>query len=102
MKTMTLNKRAKLLVIGQGFGHGGGETVRAETAVFCKVADLSTTEKMNDLAAGVTADLQVHLWRKEFEKADYTHIKIGEVMYKIVKTGSGFNDLFVKLTVTRC
>lgn len=98
---ITLNQKAILIKIKSAYGHAN-EQEEAQQPIYCCVGLPSTSAKINAESAGIKADLIVHCWRKDFGKINPTHIDINGIRYKIAATGSSINDLFIRLTITRC
>lgn len=98
---ITLNHKATLLRIKSAYGHTN-EQEEAQQPIWCCAGLPSTSTKINAESVGIKADLIVHCYRKDYDKINPTHIDIDNIQYKIAATGSSINDLFVKLTVTRC
>lgn len=98
---MELNKQVTLSVINEGYGHSGTDTVETSQTVWAFVQPPSMTLRMKTSAANMTVDMIVHLWRHEFEQADYNFIDIDNIRYRIESSNASVNDQFVKLLVSR-
>lgn len=97
----TMSKKIKLLQIKEGKGYGAEPETLAERTVWASIGDIGASTKLNAASIGVKIDLRAYCWRKEFEKAAYTHVEYQGVRYKIAETGSGDTDLKVRLLLTR-
>ena len=98
---MELNKQVTLHEISEGYGHSSTDTVETSQTVWAFVQPPSMTLRMKTSAANMTVDMIVHLWRHEFEQADYNYIDIDTIRYRIESSSSSVNDQFVKLLVSR-
>lgn len=98
---ITFNRRAVLSSVRPAYGHSGA-TETARRNIKCCVGMPSTSTKINAESVGIKADLIVHCYRKDFDAVNPTHIEIDGTKYKISATGASLNDLFIKLTVSRC
>ena len=98
---MELNKQVTLHEISEGYGHSSTDTVETSQTVWAFVQPPSMTLRMKTSAANMTVDMIVHLWRHEFEQADYNYIDIDTIRYRIASSSSSVNDQFVKLLVSR-
>ena len=99
--TMTLNKKILLQKREDNNGYGGGYICTAEKTVCASVQLPGLTLQNNSEFAGRKTDLTVHLWRREFDTAEYTHAVIGGTVYRIDRDGASANDLYVKLSLER-
>lgn len=97
---MKFNKRITLLKMVPGNGRADPVTA-SEVTVWADVSDVGVTTKYTALQAGAEISLTAVMWRREFEKDDYTHADYRGKRYKISQTGSAGNDLHIKLTLER-
>ena len=95
---MELNKQVTLHEISEGYGHNSDDTVESSLTVWAFVQPPSMTLRIK---SNMSVDLIVHLWRHEFEQADYNFIDIDNVRYRIQSSNASVNDQFVKLLVSR-
>ncbi len=98
---MELNKQVTLSVINEGYGHSSENTVETSQTVWAFVQPPSMTLRIKSASANMSVDLIVHLWRHEFEQADYNFIDIDDTRYRIESSNASVNDQFVKLLVSR-
>lgn len=98
---MELNKQVTLHEISEGYGHSSTDTVETSQTVWAFVQPPSMTLRLKTSAANMSVDMIVHLWRHEFEQADYNFIDIDNVRYRIQSSNASVNDSFVKLLVSR-
>lgn len=98
---MELNKQVTLSVINEGYGHSSTDTVETSQTVWAFVQPPSMTLRLKTANANMSVDLIVHLWRHEFEQADYNFIDIDDTRYRIESSNASVNDQFVKLLVSR-
>ena len=98
---MELNKQVTLSVINEGYGHSSTDTVETSQTVWAFVQPPSMTLRIKSASANMSVDLIVHLWRHEFEQADYNFIDIDDTRYRIESSNASVNDQFVKLLVSR-
>lgn len=101
MRTMTMNRKITLQQYREGQGHGGENAVIAQTTVYAAVRKPSLTFQATQMSAGLVAALTVTLWRSEFEQAEYTHMLVDDVIYRIESVGVGINDLLINVAVAR-
>lgn len=97
---MKFNQRIALLKILPSNGRAD-PVIASEVMVWADVNDVGVTTKYTALQAGAEVTLQAEMWRKEFEKDDYTHVDYRGKRYKISQTGRTKNDLHIKLTLER-
>lgn len=98
---ITFNRRAVLSSVRPAYGHSeAADTARRN--IYCCVGMPTTSIKISSESVGIKADLIVHCYRRDFDAVNPTHIEIDGTKYKISATGTSINDLFIKLTVTRC
>ena len=98
---MELNRQVTLHEISESYGHSSDNTVISSNTVWAFVQPPSMTLRMKTSAANMTVDMIVHLWRHEFEQADYNFIDIDNIRYRIESSNASVNDQFVKLLVSR-
>lgn len=98
---MELNKQVTLHEISEGYGHSSTDTVETSQTVWAFVQPPSMTLRMKSANANMSVDFVVHLWRHEFEQADYNFIDINNIRYRIESSNASVNDQFVKLLVSR-
>lgn len=98
---MELNKQVTLYEISEGYGHSSDNTVISSSTVWAFVQPPSMTLRLKTANANMSVDMIVHLWRHEFEQADYNYIDIDNIRYRIESNNASVNDEFVKLLVSR-
>ncbi len=97
---MKFNKKLTLLKIVPANGRDD-PVITSEVTVWADVTDVGVTTKYTALQAGAEISLTAEMWRREFEKDDYTHADYRGRRYKISQTGRAKNDLHIKLTLER-
>ena len=93
-KHVTLQKRT------QEYGRAG-QTITYEKRVWGAVEDVSLSFRTTAERSGLSPSLFVHLWRREFETDNFTHCVVDGKEYRISMTGRSYNELYVKLMLTR-
>ncbi len=93
-KHVTLQKRT------QEYGRAG-QTITYEKRVWGAVEDVSLSFRTTAEQSGLSPSLFVHLWRREFETDNFTHCVVDGKEYRISMTGRSYNELYVKLMLTR-
>lgn len=93
-KHVTLQKRT------QEYGRAG-QIITYEKRVWGAVEDVSLTFRTAAEQSGLSPSLFVHLWRREFETDNFTHCVVDGKEYRISMTGRSYNELYVKLMLTR-
>lgn len=93
---------ATLLRLSQGYGRAG-ETVTARRDIRCDVREPTQHFKLTAGAAGKSVDLRILLYKRDFDKDDWTHIEVGGVRYRIDDKGAppGGNMMLVEIVVKR-
>jgi len=102
---MAFNKKINLLCIVPAPGNKP-PVVKSSATVWAEYDDLGVTTKLSAGAANTKADLQVVMYRREFESAQkreaaYTHVEVNGVRYKIQESGKAKNDLHIKLILSK-
>ena len=97
---VVFSKNIKLLAVTQKCGHSGTEDVQTK-CVRGSVSEPSLTLRTNVESVGRQVDLVVQIWRRDFEKAAYTHAEYQDIKYRIESVTAGMNDLIVKLLLVR-
>ena len=100
MPKTELNHRVTLQKRIQGCGRTG-QAVSAEKTVWGAVEDTSLSFKTTAEQSGLKPSLFVHVWRREYEKDSYNYCIVDSMEYRITMTGKSYNELFVKLMLTR-
>lgn len=101
MKAMTLRTKITLLRKQEAYGHGSEKNILARREVFGSVKAPGLSFQSAAQAAGMRADLTVHLWRKDYEREKYTHAVVDDTEYRISAAGASVNDLYVRLSLER-
>lgn len=100
MRKIAFNKRITLLALKPSTGRG--EPIKtARATVWADVSDVGVTTKMTALSSGAEVQFSVIMWRREFEKSEFTHLEFNKIRYKIIETGSAANPLHIRLLVNR-
>lgn len=93
-----IRKKIKLLTLAPQ--NGSAELARLnEKTVWAEVGNIGVTTKFSAMTAGKEAEMQLILWRSEYE--GQTHAEVNGTIYKITETGAADNDLRVKLLLGR-
>lgn len=100
MTGMEMNRRVTLQKRTQPYGREEPVVEEAKT-VWGAVEDVSMTFRINSRMLDLSPSLFVHLWRREFEKADYGYCVVDGVEYRIISTGSSYSPQYVKLMLER-
>lgn len=98
---LTFRDRVVLMRIEDQHGHGSGQVIRSSQAVSCHVGQPSLTRQLSGEVSGMSADLFIHLWRRDIEADSYNYVEHKGIRYRIDKQAPGVNDLFVWITVTK-
>lgn len=97
---VAFTKNITLVRISREYGHGGTEAVTSAT-VRGSVSMPSLSLRTNLESVGRSIDFTAQVWRRDFEKAAYTHAEYNGVRYRIDNVSTGISDLIVKLSLTR-
>lgn len=93
-----IRKKVKLLTLAPQ--NGSAELVRLnKKTVWAEMGSIGVTTKFSAMSAGKEAELQLILWRSEYE--GQTHAEVSGTVYKITETGAADSDLRVKLLLGR-
>lgn len=98
---MNMNTRAVLMRYETGRGYGSGSTLKASRVIYAAAEKPSLSFKAAMYAGNLAVSQVLHIWRDQFEEDGWTHVQIGEDVYRIADSGTSFNDLFVKLILSR-
>lgn len=77
-----------------------GQIVSEKTVKGC-IQSFGLKYKINLEIAGISADLSVMLWRREFESGVFTHAVIKGQEYRIVASTDGMSDAFIRILLSR-
>lgn len=77
-----------------------GQIVTEKTVKGC-IQSFGLKYKINLELAGISADLSVILWRKEFESETFTHAVIKGQEYRIISLADGISDAFTRVLLAR-
>ncbi len=95
---MAFSEKITLCTVKEGLGASDPEVLDS-TEVWANVADIGVTVKYAAEAAGISAELQAVMYRREYK--GQTHARYRGVLYQISSTGRAANDLHIKLILTR-
>lgn len=95
---MAFKNRLRLFTLISGKGTSP-PTEQDAARVWAEVTDMGVTTKYAAAAAGVSAELQAVMYRREY--GGQTHAEYSGVKYKISSTGRTDNDLHIKLILSR-
>lgn len=98
---ITMNKKMTLEFHKQKYGHNATDEIIDRYSVWGCAGLPSMNFKNTAKSTGVDVDLVVHLYRKDFDRNNWTHIIIDNTLFKITSTGTSVNELFIKLAVAR-
>lgn len=100
MKRVLFNKSLVLIKVTEGHGHSDRVT---ETSVNVRgyISLPSLMLKTAAEGAGMRIDLTAQVWKRDFEKDDFTHLEYSGTRYRIGNVTAGLNDLIVKLSLER-
>lgn len=84
----------------EGYGSSGENT---ETSLNVKgdVSLPSLSLKTSVEGVGRKIDLTVQVWKRDFDKEQFTHIDYDGTRYRIDNISTGLNDLIIKLSLER-
>lgn len=100
MKRVLFNKSLTLVKVTETYGHSS-ETVENSLTVKGDVSLPSLSLKTSVEGAGRKIDLTAQVWKRDFDKDNFTHLEYDSIRYRIDNISTGLNDLIVKLSLER-
>ena len=100
MKRVLFNKSLTLVKVVEGYGCSNQNT---ETSLNVKgdISLPSLTLKTSVEGVGRKIDLTAQVWKRDFDKEQFTHLEYNGTRYRIDNVSTGLNDLIVKLSLER-
>lgn len=95
---MAFNEKITLCTVKEGLGTNEPKVLDSAD-VWADVTDMGVTTKYAAAAAGVSAELQAVMYRREYK--GQTHARYLGTLYQISSTGRAANDMHIKLILTR-
>jgi len=100
MKRVLFNKSFALVKVTESYGHSDG----ADEIVMNVKGDISLPSlrlKTSVEGVGRKMDLTAQVWKRDFDRDNFTHIDYNGTRYRIDNVSTGLNDLIVKLSLER-
>ena len=100
MKRVLFNKSLTLVKVVEGYGYSSENT---ETTLNVKgdISLPSLSLKTSVEGVGRKIDLTAQVWKRDFDKDQFTHLEYNNIRYRIDNISTGLNDLIVKLSLER-
>ena len=100
MKKVLFNKSLTLVKVVEGYGYSGENS---ETSITVKgdISLPSLSLKTSVEGVGRKIDLTAQVWKRDFDKDQFTHLDYDSTRYRIDNISTGLNDLIVKLSLER-
>ena len=100
MKQVLFNQPLTLIKITETYGHNRSVT---ETSLPVKghISLPSLSLKTSVEGVGRHIDLTAQVWKRDFDKDQFTHLDYSGTRYRIDNISAGLNDLIVKLSLER-
>ncbi len=100
MKRVLFNKSLTLVKVTENYGYSG-ETSETSLNVKGDISLPSLSLKTSVEGVGRKIDLTAQVWKRDFDKDQFTHLDYDGTRYRIDNITTGLNDMIVKLSLEK-
>ena len=100
MKKVLFNKNLTLVKVTESYGYSS-EVTETSRNVKGDISLPSLKLKTSIEGVGRKIDLTAQVWKRDFDKDEFTHVEYSGTRYRIDNVTTGLNDLIVKLSLER-